>query len=124
MSQIHETELLYEIALSIGNSLQMGEMMRQCTTTLMRVLNANGCAVFSYDQPLTSEYPQLDSCSVALAWQRVVSLPRRFASQADIAELIQRVGFPDERMGLASFMRSLPRVYVEQGVHRYALALP
>ncbi|KDE41297.1 Sensory box histidine kinase/response regulator [Nitrincola lacisaponensis] len=124
MSQIHETELLYEIALSIGNSLQMDEMMRQCTTTLMRVLNANGCAVFSYDQPLATEYHELDSCSVALAWQSVVSLPRRFASQADIAELIQRIGFPDERMGLTSFMRSLPRVYVEQGVHRYLLALP
>ncbi len=50
-SKIYHTELLYEIALSIGHSRHMGTMMRQSAVTLLRVLNANGCVVLGYEHP-------------------------------------------------------------------------
>ena len=124
MSQINETELLYEIALSIGNSLQMQEMLRQCTSTMMRVLNANGCAVYSFQEVSTHDHIESAHCSIALAWASELSLPRRFAKQDDIQQLLQQVDFPSDRMQLKAFMQSLPRVYHCDGVYRYLFVLP
>ncbi len=124
MSQINETELLYEIALSIGNSLQMQEMLRQCTSTMMRVLNANGCAVYSFQEVSTLDHTEYAHCSMALAWVSELSLPRRFAKQDDIQQLLHQVDLPSDRMQIKSFMRSLPLINTFDGVHRYLFALP
>ncbi|WP_151671872.1 response regulator [Nitrincola schmidtii] len=124
MSQVNETELLYEIALSIGNSLHMQEMMRQCCSTMMRVLNANGCAVFSFEQSKMQDQAGHDICSMELIWENELSLPRRFTKQADIITLIETASFPVDRMQLSAFMQQLPRVFEETGSYRYLFSLP
>jgi two-component system sensor histidine kinase/response regulator len=124
LSQINETELLYEIALSIGNSLHMQEMMRQCSSTMMRVLNANGCAVFSFQQSQMQDQAGQELCSMEVVWANELSLPRRFAKQADIIELMELVSPPVDRMRLGNFMQQLPKMYEGKGCFRYLFALP
>jgi len=41
MKELHESELLYTIALSIGNSLKLEPMLKQSLLTILRVLNCN-----------------------------------------------------------------------------------
>ncbi|MDP2417303.1 MAG: hypothetical protein Q8M33_07450, partial [Hydrogenophaga sp.] len=67
MNPSQETELLYEIALSIGNSLNLEKMLREAITTMMRVLNCKGAAVLTY----TNDGDRLN-------WARQLSLPRPF----------------------------------------------
>ena len=124
MSQINETELLYEIALSIGNSLQMQQMLRQCSSTMMRVLNANGCAIFSFEQGKIHDQSEHDLCTIDLIWQSLLSLPRRFSQQTDIVDLIDSANLPVDRLQLTSFMNKLPQVFEVSGSYRYLFALP
>ncbi len=67
MNPSQETELLYEIALSIGNSLNLEKMLREAITTLMRVLNCKGAAVLAFNAE-----------AERLKWTRQLSLPRPF----------------------------------------------
>ncbi len=121
MSQINETELLYEIALSIGNSLQLKEMMRQCTSTLMRVLNANGCTVLSFEQEY---HPDQDLCSMELNWETVISLPRRFCQHPNTLQLLEKINLPNDRLKLASFLKDMPFRYDDHSPYCYVFNLP
>ncbi|MFK7160913.1 response regulator [Marinospirillum sp. MEB164] len=67
MKNAHPTELLYEIALSIGNSLDLKQVLKESGSTLLRVLNAQRCRVLSYQQ-------QADTNQ--LLWTHELALPK------------------------------------------------
>ncbi|WP_416886634.1 response regulator [Marinospirillum sp.] len=67
MKSTHHTELLYEIALSIGNSLDLQQVLKESSSTLLRVLNAQRCRVLSYHQLTESNL---------LQWTHELALPK------------------------------------------------
>lgn len=66
MHRADNTEILYQIALSIGNSLDLHSMLKQCCTTLLRSLNASALCVMQY-QPTSA------------LWQPILHMPRTAA---------------------------------------------
>ncbi len=125
LNTIRDTELLYEIALSIGNSLHMDIMMRQCVGTLLRVLNANGCVVLSHEpHPAAPQTDQAGHASERLDWNTVISLPRRFVHEPEIINLIEQLRLPQQSSQLPEWRRSLPISLNTGSNFRYVLGLP
>ncbi|SFX43787.1 hybrid sensor histidine kinase/response regulator [Marinospirillum alkaliphilum] len=127
-----ETELLFEISLAIGNSLDTGKMLRESLSTLMRVLNCSGCAVLEYQsQPQTQPQSQLQMSADAvlptrLQWQMLQSLPRHFLRQPeDALSHFPGLFLPDSEGCLPAFEASLPlTVESAAGAACHAFALP
>lgn len=73
MTYLNETEILYQISLSIGNSLKLGPMLRESLTTLMRALNCSAAEIWRPAE--TVSY-----CSAAAEevckWSRHTCIPR------------------------------------------------
>jgi signal transduction histidine kinase/CheY-like chemotaxis protein/HPt (histidine-containing phosphotransfer) domain-containing protein len=59
MKEPHESELLYTIALSIGNSLKLEPMLKQSLLTVLRVLNCNMALVSDTDGKTLYDIPHV-----------------------------------------------------------------
>ncbi|PCD00521.1 hybrid sensor histidine kinase/response regulator [Halopseudomonas pelagia] len=66
MHRADNTEILYQIALSIGNSLELQSMLKECCTTLLRALNGSALCVMQ-QQPDHAE------------WTPILHMPRTAA---------------------------------------------
>lgn len=118
MNPSQETELLYEISLAIGNSLDQGKVLREAVSTLMRVLNCSGCSVLEYVQTVDD--------SDTLEWQHLLSAPRHFmrAVEGFPAEFPQ-LHLPAAEKDLPPFFASCPFVCsTEQALAFHVFGLP
>ena len=98
IERAEEAELLYEISLSIGTTLELEPMLRQSVSSMMRVLNACSCVVLQMQVPNQALTDQ--QCSVDLEWMPVFSLPRRTELKPDMAGVISQLALPDNRFDL------------------------
>lgn len=98
IERAEEAELLYEISLSIGTTLELEPMLRQSVSTLMRVLNACSCVVWQMQVPSQSSTDQ--QCTVDIEWVPVFSLPGRIEQKSDMADIIRQLALPDNRFDL------------------------
>lgn len=125
MNQSQHTEVLFEISLAIGNSLNLEVMLKETLKTLMRALNGNGCVVWRFEsKEEVVESLSADICSLEIQWHTQMCLPRRFDQQDAISSIRSSLGFPDQQPGLGEFCAQLPQVFLENNLARYVFALP
>ena len=104
----HETEILFEISLSIGQSLDLEQMLRQALSTLMRQLNARGALVLCPEpEPATgAKQPPLTQAKVS--WKPVFSAPRIFLNDSSNRQLVEALELPSVQDQLARFYSRPP----------------
>lgn len=138
MKGIQRTEILYEISLSIGQSLDLVPMLNQSLVTMMRALNGVSALVL--------QAHQRDSES-AIAWEAVLTLPRapsispsdnldgkqaplisdRLApghQHPDYQALIKRLSLPQTAHQQPDFERQLPLQFHDARGHYGVFLLP
>ncbi|GAB6057854.1 response regulator [Desulfonatronum parangueonense] len=122
MQSQQETEILYEISLSLGISLDLKKMLREAVSTMMRTLNCNGGHV------LRAHAPDLEGGSGAgspgLIWTPVCALPRALARNAGHAAFIEAAELPAARAYWAPWAAKLPLIRQEDQLTRMLFNLP
>lgn len=118
-----ETEILYEISLSIGSSLSMETMLHHTLLTMMRVLNLKGVAVHAYEQSAVNDV-SLNEESHVINWKDLCSIPRKFIKQNHIANLVDSVNLPNNSSDLGNFYERLPLQFCVNYSHVYIFPLP
>ncbi len=99
MKRIYETEILLEIALKVGNSLDLNEMLLDCITTMMRLLNCSGAQVIRS----VSQNPNR-----TLQWEPILSIPRPILHNKEIKTFLEGVNLPKQTYQLNDWLKSLP----------------
>jgi len=93
-SNHHVAEILLEISLSIGRSLDLDQMLRQAISTMMRQLNAQGALVLC---------PTLEDKEDTLQWRPVFSAPRVFLNNPVNQRALASVQLPKTAEQLMRF---------------------
>ncbi|AVI61499.1 response regulator [Halomonas sp. GFAJ-1] len=129
MNKLAEGDLLYEISLSIGQSLELLPMLTQSVSTMARVLNCVSACVLSYAQD-NSTVPQSTSAlphtTGTLEWHSALCIPRTLKRQPEHLAFIDGLLLPETDDQQAAFTSSLPmRVCDLDGAgERYVMSLP
>jgi signal transduction histidine kinase/CheY-like chemotaxis protein len=100
---IPESDLLYEISISIGQSLQLDEMLTESLRKMLRILNCVSGCVLQY-----SQRPDDGQQGLPLQWRYSLALPRTLTRQNDFQQLLERLALPDRDDGLAALSARLP----------------
>lgn len=121
-SPIAESDLLYEISIAIGQSLQLDEMLTESLRKMLRVLNCVSGCVLQY----TRQSPVGDDGPPTILWRYSLALPRTLTRQSDFQSLIDRIDLPATDSALDVFYDGLPaRVGNESGDGEdYVFGLP
>ncbi len=112
--QLQEKEILYEISLAVGRSLDLKTMLKHSVSTIMRQLNAYTVAVLQHEtiNPKNDANDAYDSeCQdLALAWNWVYVMPKNAKNSLSKQNFIGDLGLPDHPSALAAW-----QVAAEQG---------
>jgi len=103
-----ETEILFEIALAIGKSLDLDQMLRQALATIMRQLNAQGALIISPYAASSGKSAKLPGLYGDLDWAPVFSAPRIFLKNETNRKLLNSLDLPKQADDLAEFFRGKP----------------
>ena len=111
MREISHAELLYRIALAIGEGLNLEQMLRTALLTLLRVLNCNAALVLQQE-----ELPR-----EGMAWRAVSAIPRQDGEHGPFPDLARLL--PANTWETADFRRRLPlaQPWHNQTLHLFAL---
>ena len=101
---IPESDLLYEISISIGQSLNLDEMLTESLRKMLRVLNCVSGCVLQYTQSADND----DREASSLQWRYLLALPRTLTRQCDFQQLIDWLELPDRDTELPRLARRLP----------------
>ncbi|XGA79801.1 response regulator [Halomonas sp. CH40] len=130
VNKLAETELLYEISLSIGQSLNLAPMLTQSVGTMVRALNCVSASVLQFTAPSSPEPGQRLMAGMAeqerLSWNYALCIPRTLNKRPEHQAFIASLQLPENRQQLADFSASLPlRIVNLNGEgERYVFALP
>lgn len=114
-TRINETTVLYEIALSIGSSLELNKMLQQVLSKILRGLNCNAAVVYSYSV----------SAESLLSWTDQLSLPRNALKKESIKQVLDQINFPSDVGDLNEFIFQLPeKIKTENNSSIYLFDLP
>ncbi len=114
MNRLQETEVLLEISLAIGQSLELDKMLKHGVNTLVRTLNAQGCLVLQHAPDEQG----------ALRWATRYSVPSRLSQQPFHQEAMAQWPLPLGAEQLPAWHARLPLVADSGERHHYAFALP
>jgi len=109
MSYIHETEILYQISLAIGNSLKLRPMLRESLTTMMRTLNCSAAEIWRPAE-IASQ----------LVWERHTCIPRAGTS----IRLPEDFHFPECHKTWKSTAADFPSAHSGDEKYQLVLNLP
>ncbi|MBM9538625.1 GAF domain-containing hybrid sensor histidine kinase/response regulator [Desulfobulbus alkaliphilus] len=110
-----ETEILYEISLSVGTSLELEEMLRTTISTMLRLLNCSGAQVLQAIHQKNS---------LELLWQPIVSIPQPIVRNRAHQLFIEAADLPTLINDWADWATHLPIEHQEQGKTRLLFHLP
>ncbi len=99
MKRFNETEILLEISLSIGNSMELDEMLSGCLSTMMRLLNFSGGQVLRAVEHNDGK---------TLQWTPVLSMPRPLSRSRDHAAFLESVHLPATASLWPEWTKKLP----------------
>lgn len=104
-------QVLYEIAMATGRSLDLNEMMRQALTVTLRKLNCTGGVALVYQQR-------------GYHWEQVLqmAIPRRIADQEPYREALRAYGVRIDAPGFAGMQNRGPLTRTQDG--RSCLTMP
>ncbi|WP_006788051.1 response regulator [Thiorhodospira sibirica] len=122
---INETEILYEISLSIGRTLELEAMLKQSLGTLMRLCNCNAAVVLRY-QVDCEECKRLISLEAPIAWDKVYVAPRNIANKPEYVQFRESLALPMRICEISAWTQGLPRAApgAVAGQTFYAFNLP
>ncbi len=109
MNRLEELETLYELSFSIGNSLDLAEMLRTAGATILRVLNGSGLQILQAVGESDAEPAQPS----LLSWLPVCSIPLYIGRSAGHRSFLANASLPQHRSEWPSWMSALP--IIEQG---------
>lgn len=134
MNKPAETDLLYEISLSIGQSLNLTPMLTQSVGTMVRSLNCVSACVLQFANPATQEVDDTLRKSqptgvvgqALLNWDYALCIPRTLNKRPDHQAFVSRLKLPSNYQQLADFTSRLPlRITDLNGEgERYVFSLP
>ncbi|PZA00485.1 hypothetical protein A6K26_003555 [Gammaproteobacteria bacterium 2W06] len=101
---IPESDLLYEISISIGQSLKLEEMLTESLRKMLRILNCVSGCVLQYTPSAAAD----DLGSSMLEWRYSLALPRTLTRQSDFQQLIDWLELPDRATALPRLTDRLP----------------
>jgi two-component system, sensor histidine kinase and response regulator len=113
MNKREETEILYEISLSIGNSLDLKIMTKEVLTTIMRTLNCSGGSILQAKS--IDDFEQLNQ-KEQFKWKNILSMPKIINKNLDYLEFesvnqlpvtISEWNIWSERLPVSKFGRDL-----------------
>ncbi len=107
-----EAEVLYQVALTIGSSLDLQQMLRDSCVALIRGLHAYGVQVWQYEM----ESPLGD-----LGWHQVFAMPKTLA-QLQLANYDPEL--PSDQASFAHWQETLPQTVEHDDKHLYWFHLP
>jgi PAS domain S-box-containing protein len=113
---IEQLQILYEISMSVGSSLDLRLMLRNSLSTLLKRLNCSaGGVLFLKPEP----FMNLPICDRQdLHFEQVFSIPRNTASTETFQEALSHVTTLTDAHGLAEFYKKLP-FSGQRGVESY-----
>jgi PAS domain S-box-containing protein len=115
MKKFNETEILLEIALQIGNSLDLKKMLYDSVSAILRLLNCSGAQVVRAG---------FHSQTNALHWVPELSMPRPIVQNIDFNSFIEYTKLPSTISEWQDWSQKLP-IYKENGTKtRYLFNLP
>lgn len=124
MQKFQETELLLEISLSIGISLDLGVMLRHALTTVMRNLNCSAVQVFQHSRACSAFIGDGDRRPVAIEWSECFAFPKNISQNHDYQSFFTSLSLPDNCAALQTFTRNLPFTGIFVNKLYYILDLP
>jgi len=86
MKSLIETEILLEVALKIGNSLDLNKMLGESVSTMMRLLNLSAAQVI---------HAKIKPHSETIEWETVLSIPRTIVRNTDFRAFLERALLPE-----------------------------
>ncbi|QGY38859.1 PAS domain S-box protein [Pseudodesulfovibrio cashew] len=114
-SEIHVYErIYYEIAMSIGNSLDLGAMLREAVSIYLRRLNCLAGAVLQQE---TDE-------AGLVSFRSIYAIPKRMRPNSAVLEAIESVPKGLDSAGVDDYLASLPEQDKANGNRRYVMELP
>lgn len=87
MRRLEATQILYEIAFSVGQSLDLNPMLRHSLGTMMRLCNFNLAVVIRL----------IDEASPEVSRTVVAAIPRNVVQRPYYQAFMERSGIPDIR---------------------------
>lgn len=115
MNSKMQTEILLEIALRIGASLDLDDMLRDTVTTALRLLNCSGAQVMQ---------AEVDAYSQALVWTPILTRPRPLARQAAHLDFLTEVDLPNHADEWPEWAQTLPLAKEYGSTSRLLFNLP
>lgn len=110
-----ETDILYEISLAIGQSLNLGPMLTQSIGTAVRTLNCvNACVL----------QQRVDANGADVHWERALCIPRGLLQQPEPQAFIESLQLPAEEQALAALHERMPLRVPHDAGERYVFSLP
>jgi len=106
--------IYYEIAMSIGNSLDLGLMLKQGLSTYLRKLNGLAGAVLQ----------QGEDESGNISFKTVYAIPRRMRRNSAVREGLEQVPHCLSPEQLTAYLSELPLQDDANGLKRYLMELP
>ncbi len=111
----NETEILLEISLSVGNSMDLGEMLGESLSTIMRLLNISGAQVIR---------AVVQNDGHHLQWAPVITIPRPLIRNQDHTEFLETARLPDTTSLWQEWTKLLPLTTQKDSKTRYLFNLP
>ncbi|TVR61350.1 MAG: sensor histidine kinase [Gemmatimonadales bacterium] len=129
VNKLLQTEILYEISLTMGRSLDLDEMLGQSLSALLRTLNGRGASVLRWVESDSgdgkdSAADAADTKGPTLKWLDVHTVPASLSGSALHQGFVQDLKLPASPDDLPSWRATLPRAVVRDGTGSYALDLP
>ncbi|PKL43095.1 MAG: hypothetical protein CVV41_11875 [Candidatus Riflebacteria bacterium HGW-Riflebacteria-1] len=127
MAYLQETEILYQIVLSIGNTLKLAPMLRETLTTIMRSLNCSAGEIWRFRRNPHQAQSDADKLShlpgnnlSEFYWFREICIPRSFSR----SNFIRDFAFPADDAALATLAGATPFSHQEAGKNHIVFLLP
>lgn len=114
MSSFMRERIFYEIAMAIGNSLDMTVMLKEGLSTYLRKINGLAGAVLQ----------RVEDESGRSSFEKVYAIPRRMQRNSAVREGVERLPRDLEPEALADFISTLPAQEDAGGLKRYLMELP
>lgn len=98
MNSAEKIQLLYEISMEIGGSLELKKMLRRSLTAIMRKLNLAGGSVLLFENPGDYSSPL----------KTVLSIPKKISSNTIYKKAVDSIPNPFDNKAIYSFSQKLP----------------
>ena len=100
-----DIEILYEISLKVGTSLELEPMLRDAVSTMLRLLNCSGVQILQ---------AMVDDAAMLVRWQPVIAMPRPISRNRAHLDFLAGVELPTGLAEWPNWAKRLP-IQIQDG---------